>query len=120
TPAWTISPRTPESGGSPARPITVDTMHVPHTIWGPLGGDPTGGYPDTEVSFRRIPMRSLLVAAKAAVVVVALSTAGCLKSDDTITIYPDGSGKIDTKMTFIGLMAQMIKMGGNMAPPGGE
>jgi hypothetical protein len=65
-------------------------------------------------------MRSLLVAAKAAVIVVALSTAGCLKSDDTITIYPDGSGKIDTKMTFIGMMAQMIKMGGNMQPPGGE
>ena len=60
-------------------------------------------------------MRSLLKYASSAVVLVALAASGCLKSDETITVYPDGSGKIQMKTTLLGMMAQMAKMGG----PGG-
>jgi hypothetical protein len=60
-----------------------------------------------------------------AALVAALATAGCLKSDETITIYPDGSGKIQLKTTLTGMMAQMAKMGAQggmqgMGGPGGE
>ncbi|MFC1705581.1 hypothetical protein ACFL59_02020 [Planctomycetota bacterium] len=44
----------------------------------------------------------------------ALSTSGCIKTLQNFTIYPDGSGKCEIKMTFLGMMAQMMKMGGEM------
>ncbi|HVY61888.1 MAG TPA: hypothetical protein VHF22_09555 [Planctomycetota bacterium] len=58
-------------------------------------------------------VRSLLRFATQAVVLVALAaSSGCLKSDETITVYPDGSGKIQMKTTLLGMMAQMVKAGG--------
>jgi hypothetical protein len=70
-------------------------------------------------------VRSLLKFASSAVVLVALAaSSGCLKSDETITVYPDGSGKIQMKTTLLGMMAQMVKAGGpgamgGMGGPGG-
>ena len=69
-------------------------------------------------------MQSLLRLARpaAAAVVLASALTGCLKSDQTITVYPDSSGKIQMKTTLLGMMAQMAKMGGpggQMGGPGG-
>jgi len=60
-------------------------------------------------SFRA--MKALCAAfAMAAVLLVQ----GCLKTTQVYTIYPDGSGKCDVQMTFLGQMAAMIKMSGGM------
>jgi hypothetical protein len=66
-------------------------------------------------------MLSFLKIARPAVVLVALASAGCLKSDDTFTVYPDGSGKVQSKKALLGMMAQMAKMGqmGQLGGPGG-
>jgi hypothetical protein len=67
-------------------------------------------------------MRLLSKLARPAVALVAalsLAAAGCIKSDEKITIYPDGSGKIQLRTTLLGMMAQMAKMGGQMGGPGG-
>src|SRR5205809_811198 len=63
-------------------------------------------------------MLSFLKIARPAVVLVALVSAGCIKSDETITIYPDGSGKVQMKTALLGMMAQMAKMG-QLGGPGG-
>lgn len=52
--------------------------------------------------------------------VAGLMLSGCIKSKQTYTIYPDGSGKADVSMTLMGMMAQMVKMGGQMGAPGDE
>ena len=57
-------------------------------------------------------LSTLVKMAVPAVLAAALSLTGCLKSDETITLYPDGSGKIQLKTTLLGMMAQMAKMGG--------
>jgi len=53
-----------------------------------------------------------------------VSLSGCLKMTQSYTLYPDGSGKCDVKMTFMGMMANMMKMAKQMGPdamgPGGE
>jgi hypothetical protein len=52
------------------------------------------------------------------VIAGAIALTGCLKSNQTYTIYPDGSGKSELRMTFLGMMAQMMKSPGAMG--GGE
>lgn len=64
-------------------------------------------------------LSSLVKPARVAALVGVLAIAGCFKSDQTITVYPDGSGKIQAKATVLGMMAQMIKMGGGPGGPGG-
>jgi hypothetical protein len=50
-------------------------------------------------------------------VVLGLALAGCIKSEQTFTIYPDGSGKVEINQTLMGMMASMMK-GEN--PMGGD
>lgn len=45
-----------------------------------------------------------------ALVVGSLALTGCLRSMQTYTIYPDGSGKAEVKITLLGMMAQAAKM----------
>jgi hypothetical protein len=53
-------------------------------------------------------------------IVSAIALTGCLKSNQTYTLYPDGSGKVEMKFTFLGMMAQMIKAGGPQGMGGGD
>jgi len=47
-------------------------------------------------------------------IVGAFALTGCLKSNQTYTIYPDGSGKAEIRMSFLGMFGQMAKSGGQM------
>ena len=60
------------------------------------------------------------LASKLAVLAVAAAVSGCIKSKQHWTIYPDGSGKVEIENTLMGMMAQMVKMGGQMGPDAGE
>ncbi|GIW72022.1 MAG: hypothetical protein KatS3mg102_1564 [Planctomycetota bacterium] len=51
--------------------------------------------------------------------VLALAS-GCIKAKQHWTVYPDGSGKVEIENTLMGMMAQMVKMGAQMAQQGGE
>ncbi len=64
---------------------------------------------------KRIALWSLTVC-------TAVLLSGCIKSKQHWTIYPDGSGKVEVENTLMGMMAQMVKMGGQMGPgaEGGE
>ena len=47
-----------------------------------------------------------------------MALTGCIKSKQHWKIYPDGSGMVTVENELSGMMAQMVKMGGQM--PGQE
>jgi hypothetical protein len=52
------------------------------------------------------------------VLLAGIALSGCIKSEQTFTIYPDGSGKVEARQIVLGMMAQMLRAGGGM--PGME
>jgi hypothetical protein len=59
-----------------------------------------------------------MAAPTALLVGLGLGLAGCLKSEQTFTIYPDGSGKMEISQTVTNPMIAQIMKGGN--PMGGD
>src|SRR5438874_6355783 len=55
-------------------------------------------------------MRTLRPIAVLSVSALLLATAGCLKEKTTITVYPDGSGKIEIKQSFGKQASDMMLM----------
>lgn len=55
-----------------------------------------------------------------ALTALGIALSGCIKSEQTFTIYPDGAGKVEIKQTLMGMMAQMMKAGGQMGGQPGQ
>ena len=56
-------------------------------------------------------MQALLKLARPAALAAIVAMAGCIKQDQTFTVYPDGSGKIQLSATVLPMVAQMMKAG---------